>query len=113
GAALASARHAAFVLELAEQAEPELAGPRQLTRLDRLDRERGNLRAAERWAIERGEVEMGVRFGAALWRLWWARGAAVEARERLEAVLALARQVVPSPALARALHGGGALAMQL
>ena len=106
-------RHAEYFVALAEQAEPELIGPHQDIWLDRLDRERENLRAAERWAAARGDAETIVRLGAALWRFWWARADAAEAREWVDAALALARGAAPVPALARALHGAGALAMQL
>jgi predicted ATPase len=106
-------RHAEYFVDLAERAEPELIGPHQEIWLDRLDRERENLRAAERWAAARGDAETVVRLGAALWRFWWARADAAEARERVDAILALARGAAPVPALARALHGAGALAMQL
>ena len=59
--------HTVYFLGLAETAEPELRGPRQVEWLSRLESEHGNLRAAMSWAIERGEAEIGVRTGA-LWR---------------------------------------------
>ena len=45
------ARRAASLLALAERAQPELMGPRQLEWLDRLERENGNLRAAMSWVL--------------------------------------------------------------
>jgi predicted ATPase/transcriptional regulator with XRE-family HTH domain len=70
--------HAHYYLTLAEQAEPELAGPQQALWLERLEREHDNLRAATRWSLERGETghssEMALRFGGALWRFWRIRG---------------------------------------
>ena len=82
-------RHAGFYLPLAEEAEPALLGPQQLSWLERLDAERDNLRAALTWATEEGEAEVGLRIGAALWRFWQLRGSDSEGRERLERLLAL------------------------
>ena len=45
-------RHAAYFLELAEQAAPELRGPAQLRWLDVLDAEHDNLRAALQWLLD-------------------------------------------------------------
>src|ERR671916_668446 len=50
-------RHAGFMLGLAEEAGPELKGPRQGEWLGRLETEHGNLRAAMRWLLEEGEAE--------------------------------------------------------
>ena len=83
-------RHAGFYLPLAEEAEPALLGPQQLSWLERLDAERDNLRAALTWATEDGEAEVGLRIGAALWRYWQLRGSATEGREHLERLLAQA-----------------------
>ena len=82
-------RHAAFYLVLAEEAEPGLLGPQQREWLERLDSERDNIRAALSWALEAGEAEVGLRIGSALWRFWQLRNHEVEARERLEELLAL------------------------
>jgi non-specific serine/threonine protein kinase len=67
-------RHRDFIIALAERAEPELAGPRQVTWLQRLDKEHDNLRAALAWTVECGDLEGGVRLGAALLRFWLTRG---------------------------------------
>jgi predicted ATPase/class 3 adenylate cyclase len=48
-AAAAQARHGDWFLSLAERAEPELWGPRQVEWLDRLEQEHDNLRAALSW----------------------------------------------------------------
>ncbi|HET6262317.1 MAG TPA: helix-turn-helix domain-containing protein, partial [Chloroflexia bacterium] len=47
--------HAAFFLALAEQAYPELRGPRQGEWLDRLEHENSNLRAAMGWSLSAGD----------------------------------------------------------
>jgi predicted ATPase/DNA-binding SARP family transcriptional activator/DNA-binding CsgD family transcriptional regulator len=66
-------QHAAFFLALAEEAEPELAGAQQGLWVERLESEHDNLRAALSWVLEREESELGLRFGAALWRYWYSR----------------------------------------
>jgi predicted ATPase/class 3 adenylate cyclase len=103
-------RHAEFFLALTEEAEPELKGPDQVAWLDRLEREHDNLRSALAWSVEKGEAELGLRFGAALWRYWQVRGYLAEGRERLAAVLALASASEFKAARAKLLHGAGLLA---
>ena len=82
-------RHAAFYLVLAKGANRGLLGPQQREWLERLDSERDNIRAALGWALEAGEGEVGLRIASALWRFWQLRNHEVEARERLEELLAL------------------------
>jgi non-specific serine/threonine protein kinase len=106
-------RQCAWVLTLAERAASELHGPHQDLWLDRLDRERDQLRAAQRWAGARGDAETIARLGGALWQFWWARGEAAEAQEWVSTVVPLAQQARPTLPLARALHGAGMLAGSL
>ena len=82
-------RHAGFYALLAEEAEPELRGPQQLSWLEHLDAELANIRAALTWATESGDAEAGLRIGAGLWRLLAHAGVPPEGRERLERLLAL------------------------
>ena len=67
-------RHAEFFLALAEEAEPELAGARQLAWLEKLAAEHDNLRAALSWALgdpgAGGRAEPGLRMATALARFW-------------------------------------------
>jgi DNA-binding CsgD family transcriptional regulator/tetratricopeptide (TPR) repeat protein len=81
-------RHAAFFLALAEEAEPELAGPHQRAWLERLEGEHDNLREALSWVLERGRAGLALRLGAALWRFWYVRGYISEGVRWLERVLA-------------------------
>jgi predicted ATPase/class 3 adenylate cyclase/DNA-binding CsgD family transcriptional regulator len=70
--------HAAYYLELAEEAEPELVVLRQAMWWERLEREHDNLRAAIQWLTEQErtaqEREMALRLGGALMRYWEVRG---------------------------------------
>jgi tetratricopeptide (TPR) repeat protein len=81
--------HAVHYLALAEQAHRALLGPEQRRWLERLDADRGNVRAALAWALETGAVDIGLRSASALWRYWQLRGAIREGREILERLLEL------------------------
>src|SRR5215207_1839591 len=80
-------RHTEYFLELAEEAEPRLRGPEDVEWLERLEEEHDNLRAALAWALEREEVELGLRLAGALWMFWEAHGHYSEGRRWLEKAL--------------------------
>jgi predicted ATPase/class 3 adenylate cyclase/Tfp pilus assembly protein PilF len=80
-------RHLAYFLSLAEQAAPELAGPDTVWWLDRLEEEHDNLRAALAWSVESGQVQAGLRLGAALQEFWWLRGYHAEGEYELGRLL--------------------------
>ncbi|MBA2300956.1 MAG: hypothetical protein H0W22_09330 [Chloroflexi bacterium] len=82
------ARHATAMLELAQQAAPNLSGATQRAWLDRLEREHDNLRAALDWATTRPEPQVAVRLSFALWRFWQQRGYLNEARARFGSMAA-------------------------
>ena len=105
----AAGRHASWFLELAEQAAPLLTGPDRGAWLDRLERELDNFRAAMRWAIDQGRVELGMKLGAALWRFWQIRAHIGEGRVVMAELLALDVDVDPG-VRARALSAAGSLA---
>jgi predicted ATPase/class 3 adenylate cyclase len=105
--------HATFFLELAEQAEVELTGPRQHLWLDRLEADHNNLRAVLSWAEEQGEIELGLRLGAALWRFWVTRGHMLEGRQWLQRLLALPGGAARTSARARVLHGLGTIIYEI
>ena len=108
--------HAIYYLDLVEGAEPELLrGAHQSVWYQRLEAEHGNLRSALRWALEHGEAEVVLRLGGMLWRFWQTHAHLSEGRRWLEAALALCSPVPPSlrGAMAKALHGAGALAANL
>jgi predicted ATPase/class 3 adenylate cyclase len=101
-------RHATYFLDLAEEAEPELTGPRQAAWLNRLEAEHDNVRAALTWALQH-DAEAALRMTAALWRFWWIRGHLSEGYDWLERALGCDRAVAPAVRI-RALYGAGALA---
>ena len=104
------ARHAAWVLGLAESAEPELVGPDQAVWMRRLDDEAGNVRAALNWSLDRGDVATGLRIAGALFRLWSSRGQLSEARRWLDRAL-LVDGVVGAEVRAKGLFAAGYCAL--
>ena len=100
--------HAAYFLDLAERAEPEMTGSEEPAWLARLDAEHDNLRAAFAWAMERSEVETGLRLAGALFWFWFTRQAA-EGHDWLERALATHGDVAPA-VRAKAILVAGALA---
>jgi predicted ATPase len=89
-------RHAAYFLDLVKKATVQLRGPQQVPWLERLTREHDNLRAAMAWLLEKGEWEMAVRFGWALWLFWWIRGHFTEGRSWMEKALAKGGAAMPA-----------------
>jgi len=106
-------RHAAYFVDFAEGAEGELTGPEQAMWLAWLEEEHDNVRAALWWAGESGEVEIGLRLAAALWRFWYVRGYPSEGRDWLERMLSLDEahdHTAPPLVRAHVLAGAGMLA---
>ena len=94
-------RHAERFLELALNAERELAGPDQARWLDRLEREFDNIGAALDWLLASGRAEDALRRTAALTRFWRAHGHVSEARRWLAVGLDLAGDTSPGRASRR------------
>ena len=104
-------RHANFFLALAEGAEPELTGSRQVELLEQLETEHDNLRAALQWMEAGGEIELGLRLAGALWRFWDVHGYLSEGRKWLEGFLGRAQSSsIPASVRAKATNGAGVLA---
>jgi tetratricopeptide (TPR) repeat protein len=99
--------HAAFFLDLAEEAEPELRGWRQVEWLERLEVENGNLRAAMSWALDTGDAETAARLGWSLWLFWRFHGHQREGRKWMEVLL---ERGVPPSLRPRAVHAALAMA---
>jgi predicted ATPase len=104
--------HAAHFLELAEEAEPELTGPRPGVWFDRLEVERANLRAALQWSCDHGEAEVGLRLAGALGRFWDHHSHLRAGRHWLEETLAIGGEASEG-VRAKALHAAGVLALEL
>ena len=81
-------QHAKYFMDLAEQAAPELRGPRQLEWLARLETEHDNLRVAMAWGLEAGHADLAQRTAAALAWFWIIRRHVTEAAEWYNRVLA-------------------------
>ncbi len=105
--------HAAYYLDLAEQAVHHEARGQRARWLARLEQEQGNLRAALAFLRARGEAQALLRLAGALWRHWTVLGARVEALSWLQQALALPGAEAPTVARARALCGLGFLTAYL
>jgi predicted ATPase len=105
--------HAAYYLQLAEEAVPKWFGPEQKAWFDRLEREHDNLRAALNWLLEQGEeresIEMALRLGVALWYFWLIRFHRSEGQDFLERALARSKGITVT-VRAKALWAAGNLA---
>jgi len=99
--------HAAYFLDLAERAEPELRGLRQVAWLERLEEENGNLWAAMSWALDTGDNETTARLGWALWLFWRFHGHQREGRGWMEVLL---EKDVPPSLRPRAVHAAMSMA---
>lgn len=85
-------RHAEHFLGLAERSDFESRTAEQSEPFERLDTDGANVRAAIEWTRTVGQREMTVRFAAALWSYWCARGYLTEAKSRLEEVPTLTHE---------------------
>ncbi len=103
-------RHALAYLALAEAAAPNLPGSDQPRWLDRLTIDYANLRSAIRWSIDAGEVELALRFVAAMWRFWQQDGRLVEGTDLAEEALAMPGADQATPGRLAALGAAGGIA---
>jgi predicted ATPase/DNA-binding SARP family transcriptional activator len=101
--------HAEWCAQVAENAEPELRGPRQSSWFDQLEREHDNFRAALHWCFDVGDSLVGVRLAAALGHFWEVHGYLQEAHEWLERASTV-RDGVPTPVRARVCGAAGHVA---
>jgi predicted ATPase len=73
-------RHAQYFRDLAEAAEADLYGPRQIDALRRMESNVDNLRAAVSWSLEHDRAEDAIRILKSTWLFWWLHGHVDEAR---------------------------------
>ena len=99
--------HAAFFLDLAEDVEQKLKSSEQIAQLDRLERERENLRVSLQHT-RRKDAEKHLRLAGALSWFWWLRGYLHEGRAWLKGALSL--NGAPKAARAKTLDGAGLIA---
>lgn len=104
-------RHLAFFLKLAEESEPHLWGPDQITWLNRLEIAHDNLREALDWSrMPQSKAEFGLRLAGSLASFWLYRCHFDEGREHLSAVLSRPEALERTAARAKALNKAGHLA---
>jgi tetratricopeptide (TPR) repeat protein len=102
--------HAAYYLVLAEEgAEDMVAHPEWL---DRFEVEHDNFRTALDYLIRTGDVEWGLRLGAALFRFWETREYLTEGRDALARLLALEGTAAHPKLRARLLFATAVLASE-
>jgi predicted ATPase/DNA-binding SARP family transcriptional activator len=89
----ASAMH---FLRLAETADPQLRGADQETWLRRLSGEQDNIHAALRWAIDRRDAALALRFGKSLAWYWLVRGQRRESGTLASEILAISEPTGPA-----------------
>lgn len=95
----AGAAHAGFILDLVEEAEPDMLGPDERLWRARLDMELGNVRMALAWALEHN-AEVALRIAGAAW-VYWSWQLIPEGQRWLTRALDRATRA-PAPARARA-----------
>jgi non-specific serine/threonine protein kinase len=83
------ARHAAFFVDLVQQAEPGVLRGQRERWQDRLELELDNFRAARTWLVKEGAAESNLRLNAYLFLLLAYRGYANEGRASLREALAM------------------------
>jgi len=126
-------RHRDFFLRLAEKAELELRGAKQLVWLERLEAEHDNMRAALAWCLDQPpgnsgaetvttqaddpersirnrQLEYGLRLAGALFDFWYIRGQLGEGERWLERALAMSGRLGRVKERAKAMYGAGRLA---
>lgn len=80
-------RHAAYFSNLAKKVEAQHVGPDLAQWMDRLERERGNVRKGLRWSAVHDRKGTFLQFAGNTWRYWTVRGPVAEGRAWLDQAL--------------------------
>jgi non-specific serine/threonine protein kinase len=104
---LIHARHLAYFVALAEEAEPHLRGPEQGRWFRRLELERPNVRGAIEWSREARRANDALRLLDALWQFWSVLGYSREGAELMDEVLSRPDAEPPTPERAKVLASSG------
>ncbi len=105
--------HAAYCLVLAEEYASENQDPTQTDWIKVFELEHDNFRAALAWLTKTGDVDWGLRLGAALFQFWETKEHLSEGRDVLVKLLSLEGSGARSITRARALFAAGVLAGEL
>ncbi|PXA71751.1 DUF4062 domain-containing protein [Cryobacterium arcticum] len=100
--------HAEYYVRVAANADRLLDGKHQVEWMSRLVDDRENLRATERFYLDRGDWETATAFAWSLYLYWWIGGHLGEVRGWMEELLAADAELSPA-ARARALYFTGAI----
>jgi len=104
---------AGYFLRLAETGDPMLRSAGQHTWMRRLTAEQDNMYAALRWAVERHDVELALRFGQALSWFWLLRGQRREAGSMAGEILAISAPAAGAERDIAAVHARAVCALTL
>lgn len=102
--------HALAYHDFTTRAAVYLPGADQAVWLDRLAPDQANIRAATRWAIDAGEVDLALGLVAHAWRFWQLAGHLAEGSELTEAALSMPGADSPTAARLGALVAAGGIA---
>jgi predicted ATPase len=103
-------RHGRAFAELASDAGRHMPGAEQGRWFDRLAADDANLRAATRFVLKDGSVEMALGLVGDLWRYWLQSGRLSEGRTLVAEALAMPGAETPTQARCRALDAAGGVA---
>src|SRR5580700_1916097 len=104
---------AGYFLRLAETGDPMLRSAGQQTWMRRLTAEQDNMHAALRWAVDRRDVALALRFGQALSWFWLLRGQRREAGTMAREILAVSMPAAGAERDIAAVHARAVCALTM